>query len=444
MAFNQAQGLISSDIPRSDFRARARRSSVWASWSILRVPHHDERYREVDVNIAPTRFFIDASPITLRRILLVFAVVAVAISLVACASRPESGFLSPVAVTAAGASDHTLLVATTRERDPRPGTLFNGERSSALDYATITVSIPPKHVPGAIEWATSAPGDPNDDFVVRDAAYLDGDGAFVRALNAQLATRPRGSRKVLVFVHGYNTMFAEGLYRFAQVVHDAKAPAVPVLFTWASRGKLTGYVYDTNSATAARDDFEHTLRLVLASDADQVNVLAHSMGNWVTVETLRQIKISGDLRHTSKFGYVFLAAPDIDLDVFKSQMRRFGKPKKPFYIVLSQDDKALWLSKFIAGGEGRVGADKNVEELAALGATVIDLTDLKATDSSNHDKFAQLAEVAPELRAVLAQGIGSNPGAASVGEAVADNPLGAISTLPITMLGTPIKIVAGQ
>ena len=34
-----------------------------------------------------------------------------------------------------GAVDHTLLVATTRERDPRPGTLFNGERASAVDYA---------------------------------------------------------------------------------------------------------------------------------------------------------------------------------------------------------------------------------------------------------------------------------------------------------------------
>ena len=216
------------------------------------------------------------------------------------------------------------------------------------------------------------------------------------------------------------------------------------MFTWASRGKLGAYVYDTNSATAARDDLEHTLRLVLASDADQVNILAHSMGNWVTVEALRQIKISGQLQNASKVGYIFLAAPDIDLDVFKSQMRRFGKPKKPFYVVLSQDDKALWLSKIIAGGEGRVGADKNIDELAALGATVIDLTDVKATDSSNHDKFAQLAAVAPELRAVLAQGIGANPGAASVGEAAEEGPLGTLAALQVTLLGAPIKITTGQ
>ena len=178
-----------------------------------------------------------------------------------------------------------------------------------------------------------------------------------------------------------------------------------MLFTWASRGKPTAYVYDLNSATAARDGLEHTLRLLLSSNAEEVNVLAHSMGNWVTVEAFRQIKISGDLSHRDKIGYVFLAAPDIDIDVFKSQMRRFGKPRKPFYIILSEDDRALFLSRTIAGGVTRVGDNPDVAELAALGATVIDLTDLKGTDPTNHDKFAQLAAVAPELRDVLARGI---------------------------------------
>ena len=205
-----------------------------------------------------------------------------------------------------GAVDHTLLVATTRERDQRPGTLFNGDRASAVDYAEITVSIPPTHKQGEIEWATTPPGDPNADFVVHDEQYLDGDKGFIRALNAQLAARPPGRRNVLLFIHGFNTMFAEGLYRLAQIAHDAKAPAVPVLFTWASRGKPAAYVYDLNSATAARDELEHTLRLLLASNADQVNVLAHSMGNWVTVEAFRQIKISGKLDHANKLGYVFL------------------------------------------------------------------------------------------------------------------------------------------
>jgi esterase/lipase superfamily enzyme len=124
------------------------------------------------------------------------------------------------------------------------------------------------------------------------------------------------------------------------------------------------------------------------------------MGNWVTVEALRQIKISANKPPISKLGAVILAAPDIDIDVFKSEMRRFGKPRKPFFIVVSRDDKALRFSDFIAGGKERLGAYTNDAELTAL-----DMTDVKANDPSNHAKFAQLAEIAPEMRRVLEGGV---------------------------------------
>jgi esterase/lipase superfamily enzyme len=378
-----------------------------------------------------------------RRVSL-FSALAATLLCPACASRPEAGFLRPVAATAAGATAHTILVATTRKRDDRPGTFFGGERAKPLDYAKIEISVPERHKAGEIEWASEAPGNPKTDFVVRQAAYLDGEKEFVRSLNAQLAMRPRGSRKVLLFIHGYNTMFAEGLYRFAQVVHDSKSPAVPVLFTWASRGQLTQYVYDTNSATSARDDLERTIRLAFASDAEQVNILAHSMGNWVTVEALRQIKISGGLSQIGKLGNLVLAAPDIDIDVFKSQMQRFGKPRKPFYIVLSKDDQALRASSFIAGGQQRLGADGNTAELAALGAVVIDMTDVKATDSSHHGKFAQLAEVAPQLGAVLDKGVSAHPHPAGTAHDAVGGSLEAIVSLPLSILGAPIRIITGH
>jgi esterase/lipase superfamily enzyme len=338
------------------------------------------------------------------------AVLSLASLLAGCAARPEVGaLLTNYEVTnygvSSGAKDHTILVSTTRARDPRPGTYFGGERARSVNYATLKVGVPPTHVPGKIEWPSRAPGDPMTDFVVRDAAYLDSERDFIRSLNAQLAMRPPGKRKVFVFVHGYNTMFAEGLYRFTQVAHDADAPGVPVLFSWASRGKLTDYVYDSNSATAARDELEHTLRLVFASNAEQIDILAHSMGNWVTVEALRQIKISANKPPTRKLGAVILADADIDIDVFKAQMRRFGKPRKPFFIVVSRDDKALRASSLIAGGKSRLGDYSNDAELAALGAVVIDMTAVKADDPAHHGKFAQLAEIAPEMHQVLARGV---------------------------------------
>jgi esterase/lipase superfamily enzyme len=349
--------------------------------------------------------------------------------------------MAPIAQSEPGAKSHTLLVATTRQRDDRPGTLFNGERAVPVSHAKIEVSVPPAHKSGEIEWPDTPQGDPKQHFVVRQAGYLEGEKAFVRELNAQLAKRPAGKRNVFIFVHGYNTMFAEAVYRFTQIVHDSEAPGVPVLFSWASRGQLSQYVYDNNSATKARDDLENTIRLAFASNAEQVNILAHSMGNWATVEALRQIRISGGLSQASKLGSIYLAAPDIDVDVFKSQMRRFGKPAKPFYILISRDDKALGASTFIAGGQKRLGAAEDAEELAALGAIVVDLSDVEATDSSNHGKFAQIAGLGPKLPAVLARGAPGRPGA-NAAEAVSGS-LEQLLTLPIKIIGAPIKVITG-
>src|SRR5258708_622630 len=124
--------------------------------------------------------------------------------LAACATRPETGLLLPVAETAAGATDRTLLVETTRERDARPGTLYNGERGQPLDYAAVTVSIPQTHVAGEIEWPSNPPGNPRSDFVVRQAAYLEGEKQFVRTFNAQLPNRPPAPPTQFLFIHASN------------------------------------------------------------------------------------------------------------------------------------------------------------------------------------------------------------------------------------------------
>ncbi|WGD28461.1 alpha/beta hydrolase [Ancylobacter sp. WKF20] len=333
------------------------------------------------------------------------AIAAVLLSvglLAGCAGRPGPEALSAINETVPGVSEHVILVASSRERDPNPGVFFNGERTTALNFARIDITVPPTHKPGQTEVPRGTPN-PATDMTVREAIYRDTPEQFTADLKAELARRKPGDRDVTIFIHGYNTLFSEALYRFTQMAEDSKQPGVPVLFTWASRGSVADYVYDTNSATAARDRLEETIRLILSSGAEKITILAHSMGNWVTVEALRQIKISGTPLPPDKIENIILAAPDIDVDVFKSQLKRFGKPPKPFIVIVSRDDKALAFSDFIAGDKPRLGAYTNDEELVELGAVVVDMTKVKSADEFNHGKFAQLAAMAPELRGMMAR-----------------------------------------
>jgi len=365
----------------------------------------------------------------------------------ACARPGAESPLRQVTARASGTTDHTILIATTRKRSADPGALFSGERALELDYAQAVVSVPPTHKTANIEWPSQQPGNPQTDFVTREAEYLDGEKEFIARLNQELAQRPPGHRNVMLFVHGYNTLFPEGLYRLTQVAHDAKAQAVPVYFSWASRGELQGYVYDQNSATAARDGLEHTIRMIAASNVEHINILAHSMGNWVTVEAFRNIRISGTpvKGGAAKVGTIVLASPDIDVDVFRSQMYRIGAPKKPYLIVLSRDDRALALSRFIAGDKDRLGDYRNAADLTKFGAVVVDLSDLKSSDPINHDKFAEIATIAPQLQEVLAEGVGKaspDEGAGSTGGAT--EVVKTVLTLPVAMVAAPIVVIARQ
>lgn len=316
-----------------------------------------------------------------------------ALLLSACAGgRPDGGALIPTDEPVLGAAEHRILVATTRERAPETAEMFSGERMPGIDFASLTVSVPPNHVPGTVEWPRRPPGDPARDFVTRERAYLSGETEFRTRLRAAVAARPAADRTVFVFVHGYNTAFDEGVYRFAQVVHDTGFRGVPLLFTWASRGSVLDYVYDRDSATVARDALEMTLRIASESGASKVVLFAHSMGNWVAVEALRQAKLTGKPDFGGKLDHVVLASPDIDVDVFKAQMERLGTPSTPYFMLISADDRALQISRFLAGDKPRLGGyTDDAGEIAGLGVVVVDLTNVQALDGLNHAKFTAIA-----------------------------------------------------
>ena len=158
----------------------------------------------------------------------------------------------------------TLLVATSREATPG-FEIFSRERSQELGFARFDVSVPPDRAPGTVIYPEELPGDPRTDFLTVSAARINGSGNFLAAVDRAVLERPVGDRRVVVFVHGYNNTFSEGLYRQAQMLHDFGTPAVGVHYAWPSAADPALYAYDRDSAFFARDGLELLLRLLARS-----------------------------------------------------------------------------------------------------------------------------------------------------------------------------------
>lgn len=349
--------------------------------------------------------------------------------LAGCASRPE-GVLIPVGdAVSPGTTKVDLVVATTRRPSDNPGILFSGERDKLVSLNEIVVSIPPEknRKAGEVQWPKKLPPNPQKDFTTVSVTPLKTDVEMAGWVRPHLTK----SRRVMVFVHGFNNTFEDSVYRFAQIVHDSRADVAPVIFTWPSRASVFDYNYDKESTNYSRDALEQILRAIVREpEVKDITVMAHSMGSWLTVEALRQMAIR-DGRVNAKITDVILASPDLDVDVFSKQFLAMGKQHPRFTLFTSRDDKALALSRRISGNIDRLGQiDPSIEpyrsELEKAGITVIDLTQLKAGDRLNHGKFAASPEVVQLIgqRLVAGQtitdsqvGLGDRLGAVAMGTA---------------------------
>jgi esterase/lipase superfamily enzyme len=125
------------------------------------------------------------------------------------------------------------------------------------------------------------------------------------------------------------------------------------------------------------------------------------MGTLLTMEGLVDAQLSGRLGTRAKINSIMLASPDIDIDLFRTQIGLLPRPiVERMYLLISKDDSALRFSRRIAGGVPRVGA-ADVADLEDLGVTVIDLSEIEDSSSGSHSKFAGSPEVVQLIGAGL-------------------------------------------
>lgn len=265
-----------------------------------------------------------------------------------------------------------VFIGTMRDDDPETGERFSRVRTHELRFARVDVSVPPDRAPGTITWPR--PGrtpDLTKDFVAAGETVFPDSRAFTSSLRAELDASGR-QREVVVFVHGFNTTYAEGTYRFAQLGHDLGINAALVHFSWPSRGNPLAYVHDQDSVQFSRDGLERLLGEVKAAGAKRILIIGHSIGSQLVMEALRQMAIGRRDDLLDVISGVVLMSPDIDVDVFNEQARRIGTLPQPFVVFTSTRDRALRLSARLTGQPGRLGNLESPSQVSGVNVTLVD------------------------------------------------------------------------
>lgn len=68
--------------------------------------------------------------------------------------------------------------------------------------------------------ANHVPPDPEKEFAVISTEKVATEGQLLKWVR----TNRSAKRQVLIFVHGFNNTYADAVFRFAQIVHDAGTP----------------------------------------------------------------------------------------------------------------------------------------------------------------------------------------------------------------------------
>lgn len=300
-----------------------------------------------------------------------------ATALGACQPRPV---ISPVPGAGFVGTVRDVFVGTTRADENGK---FGGERSTAIHYARYAVSVPPSHQVGRIETPRKgARPDPARDFVTAEVEPYRDTGAFRTGVSRALARS--GQRDAVLYVHGFNNSYAEGIYRIAQIGYDLNIPGVALHYSWPSAAEPLNYAYDRDSALFARDGLERLLVEARAAGVRQLTLVAHSMGALLAMETLRQIEIGGAGRVRQLVQAVVLFSPDIDVELFRAQALRIGHLPDPFVILTSRRDRALTLSARLTGKPARLGNLDDYRELSDLKVLVLDVSAFGDGTAINH------------------------------------------------------------
>ncbi|PIF09838.1 esterase/lipase superfamily enzyme [Janthinobacterium sp. 13] len=273
-----------------------------------------------------------------------------------------------------------------------------------LSYGSVLVSIPEKRAPGELPlppWYAILSGDDAQKYVLIKGTTRLSRADFLATVKASIQAAPE-RRAAFIYIHGYSNSFDDAARRTAQMAVDLDIGALPVFYSWPSKGSMAGYEYDQNSAEWTQAHLQAFLAdFAEHSSATDIYLIAHSMGNRpMTVALANLLEKRPDL--LPLFKQVVLAAPDINADVFRDQIApRFASLKLSATLYASANDKAIRASYNFADWD-RIGDIRG----PVVGIPGMELVDASAVimNFMGHDYFASNRVLLTDIATMIKTG----------------------------------------
>jgi esterase/lipase superfamily enzyme len=288
----------------------------------------------------------------------------------------------------------TIHYGTNRAPTGRPEpTQFYSDKRGPLRLGVATVSVPKLRSIGEIPlpqiWRGEFRPNAAKHFVLTKIAPFGSIDEFTASARAQIGKSER--REALVFIHGYNSDFENSIFRAAQLAVDLNIDGAVFMYSWPSKGSLFGYVADSAQVIRpmVRGLQEFLDIIVQKTGAEQVHVVAHSMGNRYLLDALELMarEVPADARKPV-FQQMVFAAPDVDADDFTDRIKELGWMGHRMTLYASSKDRALYLSSIINGGYRRAG-DAATPVIVA-GLDTVDTTEVSG-QGLGHGDYAERA-----------------------------------------------------
>ena len=291
-------------------------------------------------------------------------------------------------------SDFTMVkvfYGTDRNRTGRekPAQYYGSDRGD-LELGYLDVSIPKTHKYGALESESMFSIVLGEEakrkryVLLHSVSPLTGD-VFYETLRDYVEDKE--SNDILLFVHGYNVVFADAARRAAQLAYDLDFDGTPMMYSWPSQGSTAAYTVDEAVVRPSGRKLARLLDGIVAeTGAERIHLIAHSMGNRALIEAL-QAYILNHGREASRntFDQVVFTAPDVDRDYFIDVMESIQTVAQRTTLYASENDVALRSSRILHGAPRAGLAGNSLVVLPEL--DTIDMSAVEA-DMLGHSYFA--------------------------------------------------------